>query len=235
MISSTLYKDFSDRLISFDCSYGSREERNLSASQFIRSFVLSDSGSILNIGGGGKRHLSQSLPNSYDVFEVDIQGDCDLLFNLDSGPLPSEIGSFDLCCAFDVLEHLENFHSVLEDLYSFSKRSILITLPVATGEVFSNSFYRPFFARDCSENGFYNKYYGLPLQPPADRHRWFLTFADIVRYFLDFEERHSCKVNFAVPFSSRNTLKKKFFYKILGPLRASEVFVPYVWIWIKKL
>jgi hypothetical protein len=233
-MSMDYWKEFEARMLEIDCSYIDREDRNRFASEWISSQILPQGGDILNIGGGGKRHLQSKLGDSYQVFEVDLQGDCDLLFDLDSGSLPLEGKTFNLSCAFDVLEHLENFHSVLDDIFRVSKNGVLLSLPVATGQALWSNFIFLSNRLDSHQSGVRNKFYGLPLSSPKDRHRWWLSFADIVRYFTYFEEANSATVRFAIPFRSTKGFKKSLIKLLIGRERLYELFVPYVWIHIDK-
>ena len=98
--------------------YSSRFERNDYASGLIAKF-FSDTKNILNIGGGGKRHLEESFNSKLKVkiTEIDITGDNDLNLNLDlETKLPYEDNSFDMTLALDNLEHIENFHQIEKNL-----------------------------------------------------------------------------------------------------------------------
>ena len=227
-------REFEGRLLSIDCKYANREDRNRFASEWISGSILPEGGNILNIGGGGKRHLQSKLGASYQVFEVDLDGDCDLIFDLDSGPLPLEGKAFDLSCAFDVLEHLENFHSVVDEIVRISRDGVLLSLPVATGEAIWSNFLFLLDRANPYESGVRNKFYGLPLSPPADRHRWWLSFADIIRYFVNYEKMNGVVVKFAVPSVSINGFKKKVLKRMMGRDRFYELFVPFVWVYIAK-
>src|SRR5450432_4246042 len=61
--------------------YDDRNARNLWAASVVRTFKGTR---VLNIGGGGKRHLQSHLGSGWEVHEVDINGDCDTLLNLDA-------------------------------------------------------------------------------------------------------------------------------------------------------
>ena len=115
--------------------YLNRADRNRFAAEQLRR---TQAKRILNIGGGGVRHLRASLSaDDVEVYEVDVQGDCDLKVNLDTlSRLPFDDRSFDAVCAFDVLEHLENFHLLNEEMFRVAKDYILISLPNSAAETF---------------------------------------------------------------------------------------------------
>ena len=210
--------------------YEDREDRNRWAASVVKTF---SGDRLLNLGGGGKRHLGKHLAPKWNVHEVDITGDCDTKLNLDEiDRLPFEDNCFDTCCAFEVLEHLENFHLVFEEMYRVSNSTLFISLPnaaIGAYRILRNQ--SP--PTDPLKNGVYQKFYGLPLHAPEDRHRWWLTFEDIVRYFVWFEEKESCKVEFYIP-QPDATLKRKLFRFVLGERIFLNFLCSNVWIRIEK-
>lgn len=188
---------------------------------------------ILNLGGGGKRHLKQSIGSGgVDVFEVDLQGDCDLKVNLDEiVSLPFEDRSFDVACAFDVLEHLEKFHQINEEMFRVAKKYVLISLPNSASEVFYDAFWNRAQKEYDLERGVFSKFYGLPMVPPSDRHRWWLYFQDIVRFYYLFSLKNDARLEFWTP---RLSLKKKIFKALFGAHLYYTFFCPVVWIKIER-
>ena len=111
--------------------YSNRFERNKYASILIKKY-FSDASSILNIGGGGKRHLEKCFEENSNIkiTEVDFSGNNDLNINLDKiDKLPFENNSFDISVALDSLEHFENFHGIFSEMFRISKKYIIISLP----------------------------------------------------------------------------------------------------------
>ncbi len=84
------------------------------------------------------------------------------------------------------------------------------------------------------QNGVYSKYYGLPLAPPEDRHRWWLTFEDIVRFGLRFEQTHSCRLAFYVP-DDEFSIKRTLFRILAGERRYLTFCCSSVWLKITKV
>ncbi len=236
LLALDLIQEFEERVIrTVDPTYTDREDRNRFAANWINSDdVIPNGGEVLNIGGGGKRHLGKHLGDKCNVYEIDIVGDCDLLINLDGvSKLPLESNSKDLCCAFDVLEHLENIHSTMEELFRISRSKLLISLPVSSNEIWNNSIFRNDAQKIPDRNrGTHSKFYGLPIQKPNDRHRWWLYFQDIVRFYIWFEWNNPCKVQFAIPkcMGLRNKAKRI----LLGRYRYYTFCVPHIWILISK-
>lgn len=211
---------------------GKLENNRIGRNEFVANELILDNLSILNIGGGGKRHLQTALKrcgkSNASVFEIDITGDCDLVLNLDKVKrIDFEDGKFDVVCAFDVLEHLEQFHLINEEIFRLSRKECLISLPISSTEFFPSLFgisRKPDGNRN--ETGVYSKFYGLPKNHPDDRHRWFLYFDDIVEFYLNFAEVKNCKVTFYTPLIQKSIGKvskaliigifgKRFFYNFV--------------------
>lgn len=213
-----------------DPYYVDRADRNRFAAEQLRGTAIKR---ILNLGGGGARHLQANLgETSAKVFEVDVQGECDLKLNLDTiSRLPFENDSFDVACAFDVLEHLENFHLLNEEMLRVAKNYVLISLPNSAAEIPYEFFRnRPQKHADCN-SGAFSKFYGLPLKAPTDRHRWWIYFHDIVRFYLYFSRKHNVALEFWTP---RLNMRKTLFKSVFGPHLYYSFFCPFVWIKLTK-
>lgn len=219
-------REFKKRhLKDINAKYNSREDRNRFASQLLQKHH-----EILNIGGGGKRHLERFLSDNHKVFEIDITGDADMILNLDTAErLPFANNSFDAVCAFDVLEHLENFHLMNEEIHRVAKKEVLISLPNSASEIIK--VIKNHIQQNEKERGVYSKFYGLPLAKPEDRHRWWLYFDDIIRYYVNFEMTHRCQINFITrKIGLKNKVKKLLF----GNRLYNIFYTGTVWILINK-
>lgn len=225
-ITNNLLEFFNSHQVACAATYSSRDERNLFAARLI------DDVSVLNLGSGGKRHLAKHIDIGQTCFDVDFSGDCDLLLDLDSiKQLPFENNSFDTVCALDVLEHLENFHLINSEILRVARKSIMISLP-NDASVFVENIIRnkPNLMPD-EESGVYSKYHGLPICKPSDRHKWWLTFWDIVRYYKIFAENNDLQVKFI---TNPASFKRAVLQKIIGSVRYHNLFSSYVWILLKK-
>jgi hypothetical protein len=89
--------------------------------------------------------------------------------DLETGQLPFEPGSFETVLCLDVLEHLEAAHRVFADLCRIAERYVIVSLPNPWAVLWST-----LRTKDYSESS-RMKFYGLPLEPPQDRHRWFFS------------------------------------------------------------
>ena len=214
--------------------YKNRAERNRMLADFLAE--AKRSGKILNVGGGGERHLEKALASTglnLRIIELDIVGDCDLILNLDQiKKLPYDTEEFDVVCCMDVLEHLENLHLVNSELIRVAKRKVIISLPVSTSEIVYNMLLSMGKFRGYSDRGVHSKFYGLPLEKPKDRHRWWISYDDIVRFYREVEKNNTgLRVKFLTP---KLTIKRKILRHIIGVHLYNNFFVPHVWIVIDK-
>lgn len=115
----------------------------------IKEILSLDPKDVLEIGVGEKV-LSSYLTNNTEINykSVDIADDLkpDIVASLDK--LPLEDNSFDVVCAFEVLEHLpfEKFVNSLNELKRVSRSYVILSLP-HWGRHFSISFRLPFFKK----------------------------------------------------------------------------------------
>jgi SAM-dependent methyltransferase len=106
---------------------------------------------------------------------VDFVGDPDVQLNLEQcQALPFADASFDTVMCIEVLEHLNNLHALAADLFRVSRRHVLISLPNAWRDA----------RMKIERGGGRIAHYGLPLQAPPDRHKWFFNATD-ARQFLE--------------------------------------------------
>lgn len=211
-----------------DPTYAGREDRNRFAADYLSRLGAEK---ILNIGGGGKRHLQSTLRSKTSVFEIDITGDCDLVLDLDSiDRLPFDDDSFNVCCAFDVLEHLEQFHLINSELFRVARDCVVISLPNSAAEVLPNVLGNN--PQRKANQGTFSKFYGLPLVVPEDRHRWWLYFQDIVRFYHWFSLQNRCRIEFWTP--TTKSLRSRVFQALVGDRIYYTFFCPHLWIKLVK-
>ncbi len=85
--------------------------------------------------------------------------------NLEKGQIPLADRSQDLVVCSHVLEHVENVHQILSEILRVGKNAFVV-LPNGLN-IFT-------VARSILKDG-PDSAYGLPLERPADRHRWIFT------------------------------------------------------------
>lgn len=104
---------------------------------------------------------------------VDFVGDPDIQLNLEQvDRLPFADGAFHTVICIEVLEHLNNLHALARDLFRVADRSVLISLPNAWRDA------RLKLARGRGSIA----HYGLPVEAPADRHKWFFNTDEAVAF-----------------------------------------------------
>ncbi len=139
-----------------------REDKLAVAAQLFSNYLIGD---VLDIGCDAK-HLSRSVQGWY--VGVDIAGSPDICVNLENG-CPFRDKSFDTVVAFDVLEHLDRLHFAFDELCRVSRSYLAIGLPNMYEWRFRTMF---FLGKRFSGK------YGLPCEPPNDRHRWLFNFEE---------------------------------------------------------
>jgi SAM-dependent methyltransferase len=121
-------------------------------------------GSVLDVGcdvGG----LRSYLPNA-QYLGVDVSPSADLCLNLETVErLPFDDASFDCVVCIDVLEHLDNLHTIWREIVRVARTSIVIS--------WHNCWVNARRPLTRGTGGF--SHYGLPFERPLDRHKWFFS------------------------------------------------------------
>ena len=212
----------------YNIRWSTRDERSAFVAYFAK---INNLQTILNVGSGGERAVAKHLDTEIRSTDIDFVGDVDFKINLDEvETLPFEDKAFDLVCAMDVLEHLENFHRVNSEILRISKKIVLISLPNSAAEIPYVIFNR-IKPNTSKERGFFSKYYGIPLTKQLDRHRYWMYPQDIIRFYQDFADKNECSYNFIIPNSN---WKQKLLKLILGERIYLTFFVSHVCIVLEK-
>jgi SAM-dependent methyltransferase len=161
--------------------YSTREERYLFLlDRYSRYF--SGVTSVLDIGCSGG-WLGRHLDPSVDYLGIDIKlpenglernskrryVEC----NLDRDPLPARDDEYEVVVCTEVLEHLDEFHFVVGEIARVARKYAIVSLP----NIFNWHF------RLKTLLGGTGKFYGLPLEKPEDRHRWWFHPSQAERFF----------------------------------------------------
>lgn len=157
--------------------------------------VFQDVKKVLDIGCDQKQ-LKKILSGDINYIGVDISGMPDVLFNFDKEEnLPFEDKSYDLVFCSEVLEHLENIHFIFDELCRLSKKYIIISLPNPLSGIFAYLFGKKYAkTTESKEFGKFIKYYGLPIDKPKDRHRWFFSTEEALEFVSKRAEKNNCKI-----------------------------------------
>lgn len=120
------------------------------------------------------------------VYGIDIGGTPDRVVDLEKEALRSfPDASYDLVICTEVLEHLDNFHEMVDELIRVARGAIIISLPNCS------STRRMWRVLRTGRNW---KFYGLPYEKPSDRHKWFFSYKEIIDFFLAYSEKNHLRL-----------------------------------------
>ena len=150
----------------------------------VQAFPAIWGGSIVDVGCRSE-HLKNALPKERGHYRgLDLYPPADVIGNVEDG-LPFANLSSDTVVALDVLEHTDNIYKAFQELCRVARRYILLCLPNAY-EV--NARIKFLLGQRLSGK------YGLPLDPPDDRHRWLFSFREARAFTHTMGERHGFEV-----------------------------------------
>jgi len=164
-------------------------------------------GSVLDVGCSDN-HLKNILKGQR-ILGVDINKNADVVLNLEKQKLPFKKGEFDTVICLEVLEHLNNFYEVFEDLLKIAKKYVIISLPNNYDIYTISSIFR----------GKPMKQYGLPPTPPEDRHKWLFSLKEAIRFLKVNQRKYNYKIkeqliHFNFKITIKNFWKVPFYYFI---------------------
>lgn len=154
----------------------------------VRAFPQIWHGKVLDVGcrsGNLARVLAEMGSNAHYV-GLDLYPPATIVGNLEAG-LPFQDKAFDVVVALDVLEHTNDIYKAFNELCRCAQRFVVVTLP--------NMYEMKSRLKFLIGKRLSGKY-GLPLEPPADRHRWIFTFEE-ARAFVHFRAKQ-CGFRIAV-------------------------------------
>lgn len=156
-------------------AYATREDKALYIADKYAPILR---GSVLDVGCDTAR-LRACIADPSRYLGIDISGPAaDIRLDLDDAArrgkgLPLDSRSFDTVVCTDVLEHLEHAHAIFDELCRVARERVLVSLP--------NPLLSMLLGIQSGSRG-RNKYYGLPVDRPEDRHRWFFNFEEAVAF-----------------------------------------------------
>ena len=151
--------------------FGSFPDRRLRSEFIARRFGLLLTGRVLDVGCD-RAYLKQLVPG-LDYLGIDVGGTPDRVVDLEKeNRLPFPENSFDGVVCADVLEHLNNIHHIFGELVRVARGHVILSLP----NNWANAR-RP-VARGKGSIG----HYGLPVDPPMDRHKWFFSLSEAEQF-----------------------------------------------------
>lgn len=144
-------------------------------------------GRILDIGAD-QCFLKEYLKEDTYYVGIGLSNSVDIYIDLEREKIPFEENSFDCVLCLDVLEHLDNIHDIFDDICSVSKKYVIISLPNPHG-VFWH------YLRHYNYNEHQHmKFYGLPLDKPEDRHKWFFSTEEAKKFILYRAKKSNMKI-----------------------------------------
>jgi SAM-dependent methyltransferase len=160
--------------------FGTRQDRPRFFSERFRGPLQ---GSVLDVGCD--EAVLREFVGADRYTGIDISDAADIRQNLmENGKLPFEDGQWDAVTCTDVLEHLENLHEIFEELVRVSGRHLLISLP--------NNWNS---GRRQMHRGYGSiAHYGLPLDKPVDRHRWYFSLLEAKDFLEGQAKRHNLEI-----------------------------------------
>ena len=180
-------------------------------------------GAVLDVGCADAPLRKMIGADKY--FGIDISGSYDLKLNLENcKKLPFKKNEFETTICIEVLEHLDNLHEISKDIFRVSNNNVLISLPNAWRD-----------ARVKIQRGKGSiAHYGLPLEKPLDRHKWFFTTQEAINFLKSIKpSNYELKLTLTQP-------KRNFLIMFYRKLRYSSSayqnkFCQTVWAEYKKV
>jgi len=178
--------------------YNNRKERSRWLAERFEA-EISSSKSLLDVGCYNA-DLKTFISKNIKYTGIDIAGKPDVFINLDEiEKLPFGDNEFDTVICADVLEHLENIHLIFDELCRVSAKNIIISLPNAYASIpeFVKGKKYAKTPEKRKQFGKYQKFYGLPLEKPDDRHRWYFAYDEAIDFLSYRAEKFGFKIKIA--------------------------------------
>ncbi len=199
--------------------YKNREERAKYTALKYQNFLK---GKILDVGCWNK-DLKKYLSKDIEYVGIDVAGNPDIFINLEKGKIPFPDNSFNCVVCIDVLEHLDNIHETFDELLRVSKRYIIISLPNCYSASLKNII--------RGRGGL--KFYGLPLEKPKDRHKWFFNYQEAKDFVIKRAEKNNAKV-IEISTIRRKKVVRDFILKLFLGKRYKNIVYLVLWALIEK-
>lgn len=146
-------------------TFRSREERMAFVARRFAPLLV---GSVLDVGCD-QAYLRELLPQEVAYTGIDRAEPADIMQNLEQEPtLPFADRHFDCVICIDVLEHLDSLHTVFTELIRVSRHNVVIS--------WHNCWVNARRPLQRGRGPF--SHYGLPVEPPGDRHKWFFNCSE---------------------------------------------------------
>jgi len=105
---------------------------------------------------------------------VDIVGNPDIRIDLNKrNALPFLDKEFEAVISIETLEHIDALHDLFQECVRVSRTYLIVSLPNSWRDA----------RRPIARGKGSFAHYGLPAEPPLDRHRWFFNFSEAMDFF----------------------------------------------------
>ena len=189
-------------------NYRTRQER---AAYLQANFAPFLKGRVLDVGCG-EAYLRGLIGQKHYV-GVDLHGAPDVRVDMEQAALPFGDDSFECVVCLDVLEHLEHIHQILGEIIRVTHTYVIVSLPNPLGQCW------PRLVRGC---GGYDKY-GLPVDPPLDRHRWFFNYEEAKAFLITMAHRNDTRILHLLPVA---LVEESVFWKALAKWVIKRLIAP---------
>jgi len=142
---------------------------------------------ILDVGAD-ECYLKHHLDDGASYWGIGLGGNPDQHVDLETEEVPFPDEYYDCVLCLDVLEHLENIHEIFNEVCRVTKRYVILSMPNPWSD-----FYNVLRFTDYRPNQ-PTKFYGLPLERPADRHKWFFSSDEAEKFVTYRAGKNSMRV-----------------------------------------
>jgi SAM-dependent methyltransferase len=139
-------------------------------------------GRVLDIGCD--RAALRGIVGDQQYAGVGLTPDADVKVDLELAKLPFPDGAWDTVMCLDVLEHLDNLHAMFGEIVRVASRYVVITLP---------NNWSTARKRIAKGHGSFI-HYGLPLDRPDDRHKWFFNTQEACEFLVGQAGKYNLSV-----------------------------------------
>lgn len=164
-------------------------ERNR-AEFLIKNFDHYLKGNILDVGSGGSPILLKKLfKDSYTSLDI-AETRCvpEIFCDFEKEKLPIPDNSFNTVLCMDCLEHVENIHSLFDELIRVSNKYIIVSLPNNWPGLIKSFFKGKQYTHVAG--------YGLKADPdhPGFRHKWFFNLEEAENFLFKRSKTNNSKI-----------------------------------------
>jgi hypothetical protein len=140
------------------------------------------------------------------------------VFDWEKARLPFEDGAIDTVVCMDTLEHINDIHNALHDIFRVAEKHVIISLPNCWRKTWAK------FLRGYGSGASY----GLPPEKPHDRHKWFFTSEDVDNFISYNAYKAGWHVERVIYHAPQTRLWHRIFFPVLtalSPVYMKNLFV----------